>query len=92
MALPQFSPTKIAQIPYQKLERLGRHLEPSKLVESAQGQMVPVCLRPDGIKIIVAGGPGKHSAYINSGHSKRILTQKIILPRNWDKLVEQYKE
>jgi hypothetical protein len=81
-----------AQIPYERLKRLGRFLDPSKLVDSVEGQTVPLCSRPDGIKIIVAGGPGKHSAYINSGHSKRIVTKRIVFPRDWDRLIEQYRE
>jgi hypothetical protein len=81
-----------ARIPYERLKGLRRQLDPSKLVESPEGKTVPLCLNPEGFKIIVAGGPGKHSAYINSGHSKRIVTKKIMFPRDWDKLVEQYRE
>lgn len=38
--------------------------------------MVPVCRRPQEIAIVVAGGPGKHSAYI-PGWGSRSVTRKI---------------
>ena len=48
--------------------------------------------KPESFKVIVVGGPGKHSAYINSGHTKRAFTKKIAFPKNWKALVERYKE
>jgi hypothetical protein len=79
-------------IPYDKLKALRRTLDPSRLITCPEGQKVPMFERPEALKIIVAGGPGKHSAYINSGHSKRIFTRRIAFPANWGKLVERYKE
>ncbi len=81
-----------SQMPYKTLKVLRRRLDPSKLIDAPGGQMVPMFLRPESLRIIVAGGPGKHSAYINSGHSKRVLTRKIVFPGNWEKLVERYRE
>jgi hypothetical protein len=78
-----------ARIPYQKLKGLGRKVDRSTLLESADGPMVPMSSSPDRTKVIVAGGPGKHSLYINSGHSKRIVTRKIELPENWERLVRE---
>ena len=81
-----------SRIPWSKLKSLRREVDPSKLVDSSEGPMVPMFLSSEKIKIIVAGGPGKHSAYINTGQSKRIITKKIVFPKYWDNLVEQYKE
>ena len=79
-------------MPYDKLKALRRSLDPSRLIASPEGQKVSMFERPDALKVIVAGGPGKHSAYINSGHSKRILTRKLAFPANWEELVARYKE
>ena len=79
-------------IPYSKLKALKRHIDAAKRITDFEGERVPMFERPDMLKIIVAGGPGKHSAYINSGHSKRVLTRKIALPGHWPQLVERYRE
>jgi len=81
-----------SKMPYEKLKLLRRQVEPSEISSSPEGQMVPMFLSPEKIKIIVAGGSGKHSAYMNTGHSKRIITKKIILPKNWNQLLDRYKE
>jgi len=81
-----------SRIPYDKLKHLRRSIAPSKLIDSSEGPMVPMFLTPDQIKIIVVGGPGKHSSYINSGHTRRILTKEIILPKNWDRLTAIHRE
>lgn len=81
-----------SKMPYEKLKLLRRQVEPSQISSSPEGQMVPMFLSPEKIKIIVAGGSGKHSAYMNTGHSKRIITKKIILPKNWNQLLDRYKE
>jgi hypothetical protein len=49
-------------------------------------------LDPACLKIGVAGGPGKHSAYINSGHTRRTITRKIVFPRDWRALLDKYRE
>jgi hypothetical protein len=76
----------------EKLRRLRRPVDPASVVKTAGGEMVRRFKRPDGMKIIIAGGPGKHSAFVNSGHSKRVFTRKIELPRAWPELVERYRE
>ena len=82
-----------SKIPYEKLKNLRREAEPSQFVgSSSEGPMVPMFSSPPKIKIIVSGGPGKHSAYMNTGHSKRIITKKVIFPTNWNELLDQYKE
>ena len=82
-----------SKIPYEKLKNLRRQAEPSQFVgSSSEGPMVPMFLSRPKIKIIVSGGPGKHSAYINTGHSKRIITKKVIFPSKWNELLDQYKE
>jgi hypothetical protein len=81
-----------SSLPYQKLKALRRRIDASKLRAGSEGETVPMFERPDGLKIIVAGGPGKHSAYINSGHTKKVITRKIAFPAGWSKLVERYQE
>ena len=80
------------RLPYEKLKQLRRHIEPSCLRRTDEGLMVPMFSRSDAVKLIVAGGPGKHSAYVNTGHSKRIFTKKIVLPRDWATLLAEYRE
>lgn len=41
--------------------------------------LMPVCRDADDFKIIVAGGPGKHSAYV-PGLGSRSITRKISIP------------
>ena len=81
-----------ASIPYETLRALRRQIDASLLIDAPGGKRVPMFARPECLKIVVAGGPGKHSAYINSGHSKRLITRMIIFPRNWHALVERYRE
>jgi hypothetical protein len=81
-----------AVIPYETLTALRRHIDPTKLVDTPKGKGVPMFARPDCLKVIVVGGPGKHSAYINSGHTKRVFTKKVVLPKDWASLVDRYRE
>ncbi len=80
------------RLPYERLRQLGRHAASSSLIRTDEGLAVPMFSRPDALKLVVAGGPGKHSAYVNTGHSKRIFTKKIVLPKSWAKLLEEYGE
>ena len=81
-----------ASIPYDTLKSLRRQIDPAKLIDAPGGPRVPMFAKPECLKIVVVGGPGKHSAYINSGHTRRMITRKIIFPRNWVGLVERYRE
>ncbi len=81
-----------AVIAYDRLQALGRHIDASKLVDIDGKPGVPMFARPECLKIVVAGGPGKHSAYVNSGHTKRLITRKIAFPHNWEMLLAQYRE
>ncbi|MCC6472930.1 MAG: hypothetical protein IT514_04215 [Burkholderiales bacterium] len=81
-----------ASIPYTRLKSLGRRVDEKKLVPGADGPRVPMFANPGCLKVIVAGGPGKHSVYINSGHTRRIITRKIAFPRAWERLLERYGE
>jgi hypothetical protein len=81
------------KVPYETLHRLGRQAEPRHFAgSSSEGPMVPTFASPAKIKIVVAGGAGKHSAFINTGSSKRIITEKIVLPGNWNELLDRYRE
>jgi hypothetical protein len=47
----------------------------------------------DNLMILVAGGPGSFMALLRSvgGFENALVTKKIELPKNWDKLVAKYK-
>ena len=76
------------RIPHERLLKLRRVIEPAALVDGS----VPLFSRPDGIKLVVAGGPGKHSAYVNTGHTRRMFTKPVRLPRGWAGLLADYGE
>jgi hypothetical protein len=48
----------------------------------------------DNLMILVAGGPGSFMALLRSvgGFENALITKKIELPKNWDKLVAKYKK
>jgi hypothetical protein len=54
----------------------------------------PRTVDPSGLMVLVAGGPGAWMAVLRSvgGIQNEFVTQKIELPRNWDKLVAKYKD
>jgi len=81
-----------ASIPYNTLKALRRQIDESKLIDGPDGKRVPLFALPECLKVVVAGGPGKHSAYINSGHTRRLITRKIAFPREWQKLIDRYGE
>lgn len=56
--------------------------------------MVPVIRDPEFIRIIVAGGPGAFVAHAVGGGATPGMkqTQKIELPKDWDRLVKKYKD
>ena len=81
-----------ASIAYDTLKSLRRQIDESMLIDAPGGRRVPLFAKPQCLRVIVAGGPGKHSAYINSGHTRRVITRKIVFPRDWGGLVEQHKE
>jgi hypothetical protein len=49
----------------------------AELGEITRETLLPVAAAPDGINIIVAGGPGTHSAYIPVFANSRSVTREI---------------
>jgi hypothetical protein len=56
-------------------------------------KMVPLISDPRFIRVIVGGGPGAFIAHLVGGGATpgRKQTQKIEVPKNWDKLLAKYK-
>ncbi len=54
----------------------------------------PAAIDTDGLLVVVAGGPGAWMGMFRSvgGIQNSFVTQKIELPRNWEKLVAKYKD
>jgi hypothetical protein len=54
----------------------------------------PPAVDPEGLMIVVAGGPGAWMGMLRSvgGIQNSFVTQKIELPRNWTELVAKYKD
>ena len=42
--------------------------------------MLPICPAPEGLGIIVAGGPGTHSVYVPSFGNTRAVTREVFCP------------
>ena len=42
--------------------------------------MVPIALQPDDIVVVVAGGDGRHSAWLAGWGVTRVVTRKIEVP------------
>jgi hypothetical protein len=55
--------------------------------------VLPTAPNTDDFLLPVAGGPGAWMAALKSagGFNNSIVTKKIELPKNWDKLVSKYK-
>jgi hypothetical protein len=66
---------------------------PFSMLQSGQSApKQPATVDTSGLMIVVAGGPGAWMGLIRSvGFGNEFITRKIELPRNWDKLVEKYK-
>jgi hypothetical protein len=67
---------------------------PFPAVQGQGAPKPPPAVDPEGLMILVAGGPGTFMALYKSvgGFGNAFITKKIELPRNWDKLVAKYKE
>ena len=54
-----------------------------------ESDQVPLVPDPEGVVIITAGGKGPFIG-MHIGGGRRAI-QKVELPKNWDKLVNEYK-
>lgn len=73
---------------------LENSASPFPAVQGGQGTPIPPAkASPDELMIVVAGGPGAWIGLLRSagGWDNSFVTRKIDLPKNWDKLVEKYK-
>ena len=61
---------------------------------SGKDVKVPIIADPRFIKIIVGGGPGAWIAHLTGGGATpgKKEIQKIEFPKNWEKLVDKYKD
>ena len=84
-----------AQVSLSQLKKLRRTISLPKWIDpSKEGMgdiMLPIWDKPERIVVVVAGGPGRHSAFMRSGHANRFITKEIKLPVNWEKLLKKYK-
>jgi len=55
----------------------GRRAE---LGDITRDTMLPISVRPEGIGIVVAGGPGTHSVYVPVSAHSRAVTRELALP------------
>jgi hypothetical protein len=73
---------------------LEHSASPFPPAQGGQGTpILPITPSIDDYLIVVAGGPGAWIGLLRSagGWENGFVTKKIELPRNWDKLVEKYK-
>jgi hypothetical protein len=54
-----------------------QHTRRAELGELAPGARIPIAPRPEGIGILVAGGPGTHSVYVPTFGNTRAVTRVI---------------
>jgi hypothetical protein len=78
-------------------EYLAAHGTPTKSsVAGLPGDASPPKIERDSLMILVAGGPGSFIALLRSAgpgfFENALVTKKIELPKNWDKLVAKYKD
>jgi hypothetical protein len=55
----------------------GRRAE---LGDITRDTMLPISVMPEGIGIVVAGGPGTHSVYVPVSAHSRAVTREVVLP------------
>jgi hypothetical protein len=74
---------------------IAEHVAPPiPTIELAQTTPRRTTMDIDNLMILVAGGPGAWSSLLRSvgGFGNSLVSKKIELPKNWDKLVAKYKD
>ena len=66
--------SKLAAIDFE----LVQHARRAELGEVTRDTMIPACASPAELGILVTGGPGTHSAYVQSFGNTRSVTREII--------------
>ena len=56
---------------------LGRYDDPARFENRPDDTEMPICASPDDVMVIVAGGPGKHSAIVPTFGATRSVTVRI---------------
>jgi len=77
-------------------EYLATHGTPGRSSVTPSSPASPPKIDIDSLMILVAGGPGSFIALLRSAgpgfFENALVTKKIELPKNWDKLVAKYKD
>ncbi|MEE3248458.1 MAG: hypothetical protein VX264_01810, partial [Chloroflexota bacterium] len=69
-----------ARMPVHKLKDLahyGNRVWPNWIDQTNADSLVPICSSPKDIVVIVAGGGGRHSAWM-SGWVTRVCTEEVV--------------
>jgi hypothetical protein len=78
------------------IEYLGAHGTPSRSSVTPSSAANPPKIDSNSLMILVAGGPGSFIALLRSAgpgfFENSLVTKKIELPKNWDKVVAKYKD
>ena len=72
-----------ARMPIHQLEGIGHYGNrnwPLWIDQTNPNTLVPIALSPDDIVVVVAGGDGRHSAWLSGWGVTRITTQEITRP------------
>jgi hypothetical protein len=77
-------------------EYIAEHAVPTQSIAGFSNTAAPSKMDTENLMIVVAGGPGSFMGLLRSVgpgfFENALVTKKIELPKNWDKLVAKYKD